>query len=69
MKFRKWDLYATQSENNDTSDLLTLSTRKTDNFSTTSTDLVVQSAPAGEHGVFAEAGWCAGFPAPPGGRV
>lgn len=63
------DLYATQSENNDTSDLLTLSTRKTDNFSTTSTDLVVQSAPAGEHGVFAEAGRCAGFPAPPGGRV
>lgn len=40
-----------------------------DNFSSTSTDLVVQSAPAGEHGVFTEAGRCARLPAPPCGRV
>lgn len=48
---------------------MTASTWKTDNFSMTSTDLVVQSAPAGEHGVLAEARRCARLPAPPGGRV
>lgn len=35
----------------------------------TSTDLAVQSAPAGEHGVLAEARGRPRLPAPPGGRV
>lgn len=35
----------------------------------TSTDLAVQSAPAGEHGVLAEARGSPRLPAPPGGRV